>query len=158
MQTDKAIIISTLKNLPTLIKGYLKQIPQEELDIKRNDAWTIREHFYHIVGVQQMLYERILKIKNDFNPVIKPYFPAKEDEMRNKFNSCDEAVTKYIELRNKQISVIEQLTPDELDKKAEHPQYIEYSMLILLNHIIFHDYWHMYRIEEIWLTKDEYFM
>ena len=32
----------------------------------------------------------------------------------------------------------------------------KYNFEIVLNHILFHDYWHMYRIEELWLTKDEY--
>jgi hypothetical protein len=158
MYTDKTIIILTLKNLPVLINDYLIQIPQKDIDIKRNkDTWTIREHFYHIVSVQQMLYERILKIRNDINPFIQPYFPTEEENIRNRFNSHDEAFTKYNEFRSKQISVVDQLTPEEFTRKAEHPQYKEYSMLILLNHMIFHEYWHMYRIEEIWLTKDEFF-
>ena len=41
-------------------------------------------------------------------------------------------------------------------KTATHPEYAQYSFYILVRHILMHDHWHMYRMEELWLTRDEY--
>ncbi len=152
-------LILSLKNSPYIIQDFLVQIPNDKLDIIRNkDAWSIRQHLYHMAGGQEMLYERILSIKNDTNPKIMPYIPTKEAEEKRKFNSIEDAISKYIEIREKQISIIESLSSEELLKKAEHLEYKRYNIIILLNHILFHDYWHMYRIEEILLLRDEYFI
>ena len=41
-------------------------------------------------------------------------------------------------------------------RKAKHKEYIEYTPYIMLRHILMHDHFHMYRIEELWLTTDEF--
>lgn len=33
---------------------------------------------------------------------------------------------------------------------------IEYTPEIMLGHLVMHDQLHMYRIEELWLTRDEF--
>ncbi|MDA1119365.1 MAG: hypothetical protein O2887_02525 [Bacteroidetes bacterium] len=45
---------------------------------------------------------------------------------------------------------------DLWSKTAVHPEFNKYSHYILLRHAMMHDHFHMYRIEELWLTKDEY--
>lgn len=155
---DKALLESALEGLPRIIKDYTARIPEDELDIRRSrEAWTIREHIYHIAGVQPMFHERMLTIKNSERPIITPYNPSQETEEQNRFGSIEEAFTKYSSVRRKQLEVLSHLTDEEWSKKAEHPQYKEYGMAILLHHMLFHEYWHMYRIEEIWITKDEFF-
>ena len=47
-------------------------------------------------------------------------------------------------------------TPADWEKTATHPEYEQYSLIILARHILMHDHWHMYRMEELWLTRDEY--
>ena len=158
MKIDKTQFIETFRNLPGIIKSYIGNIPGDHLDIKRNkETWTIREHIYHIADVQEMLYNRMLKIKDDEYPEITPYFPDKEQGNAAKFESIEHAFTVYNDYREKQIEFINNLSDQEYLKKADHAEYNHYNLWILINHMIFHDYWHMYRIEEIWLTKDEYF-
>ena len=41
-------------------------------------------------------------------------------------------------------------------KEAEHPEYHIYTPYIMLRHRLMHDHFHMYRIEELWLTNEEY--
>ncbi len=159
MILNKEVLAKTLKELPDIIEAYVSNIPAEVLDIKRNDeTWTIREHIYHIVQVQDMIYARILTIKDEKHPVIAPYFPENETERTALYASLDEAFSKYTDIRNKQLSLIDQLTEAALNKDAVHGEYIQYNIPIIINHMIFHEYWHMYRIEQIWLTRDEYFV
>jgi hypothetical protein len=52
----------------------------------------------------------------------------------------------YRDWQRKQTEVLRGLTEMEFNKEVVHDEYIRYNMPILVNHIISHDYWHMYRI------------
>jgi uncharacterized damage-inducible protein DinB len=149
--------IAVIKSLPGIIKRFISQIPEQALDNRRNsDSWTIREHLYHIAGVQSMLLQRIKTIRNSERPVIEPYFPA-EDVQGAKYCDMREALNVYADLREKQISVIRRCSEAELKREAFHKEYTAYNIPVILKHMIFHEYWHMYRVEELWLERDEYF-
>lgn len=151
-------LLDTFVSLPAIIETYFKNIPAAALDRKRSaDAWTIREHLYHIAGVQKMLYGRLKTIRDEDDPVIKPYFPDEETENSPFFDSIEKALEHYKACRNEQLLLIRQLTGSDYEKEAVHKEYTNYSIPILINHMIFHEYWHMYRIEELWLTRDEFF-
>jgi uncharacterized damage-inducible protein DinB len=77
--------IETLKQLPNIIEKFIKNIPIEKLDVKRNEStWTIREHLNHIFQVQQMFLERIKKIKIEKKPIIEQFMPEKDKiEIKN---------------------------------------------------------------------------
>ena len=144
--------------MPEIIETYIKNIPEDLLDKKRNNtSWTIREHLYHIANVQEMLYSRILKIRDEESPVITPYFPENESEQVLSYESVNKACLSYKAIREKQIILINQLIESDFKKEAKHDEYIQYNIPIIINHMIFHEYWHMYRIDEPWLTRDEYF-
>ena len=151
---NKENLLSTFHELPEIIETYFKNIPEALLDKKRNEtSWTIREHLYHIVGVQEMLYQRILKIRDEENPVITPYFPENEPERAELYKSIEDAFLCYKEIRERQLLLIRQIKEPDFYKEAAHGEYVKYNIPIIMNHMIFHEYWHMYRIEELWLTK-----
>ncbi len=155
MFLNKEVLLNTFGDLPQIIEEYFKNIAEETLDIKRSEnAWTIREHLYHIVSVQEMLYQRILKIENEERPVITPYFPEKDIAEASLFVSIEEAFSKYKAIREKQIVLIKHLSEQSFKKEAQHGEYVRYNIPIIINHMVFHEYWHMYRIEELWLTRD----
>jgi len=41
-------------------------------------------------------------------------------------------------------------------KPAEHPEYERYDLGLVVHHLVFHEYWHFYRTEELWLTRPEF--
>lgn len=150
-------LIQTLKDTPKIISNYISMIPEKDLDSKRGDNfWTIKEHLVHLDFVQDILFERILKFKNEDYPQIIPYFPKDEKNLLNKFNSINDILNSYQNKRDKQVVLINGLKKSDFDKEGTHDEYKKYNLEIILNHILFHDYWHMYRIEELWLTKDQY--
>lgn len=158
MLLEKENLLKTLEMLPEILEAYSKNIPEDVLDRKRSDtAWTIREHLYHIANVQEMLYLRIQKIRDEETPVITPYLPDDQSPQEGTYQSVDKAFSHYKEWRKKQMALIQELTESDLGKEATHGEYISYNIPIIINHIVFHEYWHMFRVEEIWLTKDEYF-
>ncbi len=123
---------------------------------KQDDFWTIKEHIIHLDYVQDIIFERIYKFKNEESPVITPYFPENNKIDNNKFNTINDILNSYKSKRNKQIELIKELKDSDINKEAKHDQYKKYNIELILNHLLFHDYWHMYRIEELWLTKDEH--
>ena len=149
-------LISSLKQSPLIIGDYLLTVSVEQAnEIRRVNFWTICKHLSHLVQTQKLLYERILKFKNEDNPVIKPYFPDKDEIEKNDLG-VPELIEKFKAIRNDQIELLESLSEKDFRKKAVHEEYKKYDLEIIMNHILFHDYWHMYRIEELLLTKDEY--
>ena len=156
MEIDR-LTLETLRNIPLLIEGYFKNIPETALDRRRTEeAWTIREHLYHIASVQEMLLGRIETIRDEERPVISPFFPETQTEQGKLYASVEAAFSHYRGMRNKQIETIRAIDAEALEKEAIHAEYSSYGIPIIVNHMIFHEYWHMYRIEELWLTRDEY--
>jgi len=153
----KSLQISTFKDIPDIVGDYSENIPVEFLDLKRGEGfWTIREHLYHIAGVQDMLLGRMNIINNEENPVIKPFFPENDPSSRVKFSSIGNAIDAYKKLREEQVELILSLPEEILKKNARHEEYREYNIPLIVHHMIYHEYWHMYRIEELWLTRDQY--
>jgi len=150
-------LLTTFTALPSIIETYILSIPEEVYDIKRSEeAWTIREHIYHICNVQEMLSERIILLIKEKNPVIEPFFPQNQQGRGTLFANVSEAIGKYKTQRKAQLEYIKNIDQSVLTHEANHPEYIRYNLPIIINHMVFHEYWHMYRIEELWLTKPEY--
>ncbi len=150
--------VQAFSSVPGVIEEYISQIPEEELDIKRNkNTWTIREHIYHIADVQALLLGRMKLIRDTAEPVIEPFFPEKETALSQKFDSIQDALSVYKKFRKKQLKLLKNCSKKILKKTAVHKEYKQYSIPIIVKHMLFHEYWHMYRIEEIWLTHAEYF-
>jgi uncharacterized damage-inducible protein DinB len=157
MEIDLALTVETLRDIPQVIEGYFKNIPETVLDLRRTEeAWTIREHLYHIASVQEMLLGRIEQIRDEERPVISPFFPETQIEQGKLYASIGAAFSHYRGMRKKQIETIRALDAAALGKEAVHEEYSNYGIPVIVNHMIFHEYWHMYRIEELWLTRDQY--
>ena len=149
--------LQTLKELPAVVEAYFRTIPVDRLDQRRTaDAWTLREHLYHVAAVQAMLLGRMKLLRDDPNPVVVPYFPQDEPALAHRFLSVDAALAEYKSRRAEQVTLLEALSPEAWTRPAVHPQYERYDLGLVVHHIVFHDYWHFYRIEELWLTRDGY--
>jgi hypothetical protein len=150
--------METLRGIPAIIGRYVAAIPEPELDIRRNeDTWTLREHIYHIAEVQEMLLGRIQTIITQERPVIEPFFPDEDSGPAVRYRSVREALEAYRDCRERQMHLLETAPEGAMRKTARHAEYRHYSLPVLVTHMIFHEYWHMYRIEELWLTRDEFF-
>ena len=68
----------------------------------------------------------------------------------------NEALAIFFEKRKELISLVSSEDESIWIKKAEHPEYQIYTPYIMLRHRLMHDHFHMYRIEELWLTNEEY--
>ena len=151
-------IFECLSKSPEILKNLVESVPHEQRKVRRIPGkWSIHEHACHLVDVQPMLLERFKLCLFEESPEIRPYLPGAQDpdDFLIDLDLAD-MLSKFSSYRGEMLQVLED--QDELfwQKKMKHPEYKLYTPYILLRHILLHDHLHMYRIEELWLTTEEY--
>jgi uncharacterized damage-inducible protein DinB len=151
--------LETLRRAPKILVEFVKTIPHNKIDLRRGEGfWTIAEHVSHLAQVQPMLLNRFERFMNEDHPEFVPYIPGKAEEEPDNPPRMDitAALDQFAECRGKQLLLLESADDATWGKTATHPEYETYSLYILTRHVLMHDYWHMYRMEELWLTRDTY--
>jgi uncharacterized damage-inducible protein DinB len=152
-------ILEGMKKTPAILAEFVKSIPEEKMDLRRGEGfWTIAEHLSHLGQVQPMLLDRFHRFINEDRPEFVPYLPGDDDNEPDTpaCMSATDALAQFADYRNKQVALLEGADEITWQKTAIHPEYENYSLRILTRHTLMHDYWHMYRMEELWLTRDAY--
>jgi uncharacterized damage-inducible protein DinB len=155
MKNEK--LIDALEMNSDILEQFVRQISEEKLHRKRGEGiWTVHEHLHHLALVQPVMFKRIRMFKNEEKPVIKPYTPGPEEEKeRTVKRSVAELVRTFRDWRIKQVELARSCGPEIWERTGEHPEFDQYSLEILLRHVLTHDGWHMHRMEEIWIAKEE---
>jgi hypothetical protein len=152
-------IVEGLRRSPGVLSGLVQGIPEGKLEVRRAEGfWTIAEHVNHLAHVQPMLQERFQRFLKEDHPEFIPFLPTGGDDgpMTPHLLKINVALELFALYREKQLALLEGLDDAAWRKTATHPEYEFYSLSILARHVLMHDYWHMYRMEELWLTKDVY--
>ncbi len=152
-------LLEGLKRSPRLLSEFVNAIPADRLDRRRGEGfWTVAEHASHLAQVQPMLLGRLKRFIAEAHPEFIPYIPgpdADEPDTPPRM-AMTEAIAQFTDLRSQQLAVLEGADDDAWQKQGSHPEYEQYSLHILVRHMLMHDHWHMYRMEELWLTRDAY--
>lgn len=156
---DVPDLIEGLRRTPRILSEFVKTIPDHKLQWRRGeDFWTVAEHVSHLAQVQPMLLERIQRFMSEERPEFVPYLPGDDEDEPDAPEPLDisDALDQFERHRREQLSLLEDAAESIWQRHAIHPEYDRYTFYILIRHILMHDYWHMYRMEELWLTKDDY--
>ena len=159
MLQDIHDILSGLKRTPGILAGFVASIPAARMDLRRGEGfWTIAEHVSHLVQVQSMMLGRLQRFMTEDHPEFIPYIPGSEEEepALPPRMEMTEALEHFATSRKKQLTLLESADDRTWQKTATHQEYEHYSLYIVARHILLHDYWHMYRMEELWLTRDAF--
>ncbi|WP_338666988.1 DinB family protein [Pseudodesulfovibrio methanolicus] len=156
-QTVKAIL-QALEGSMTIFPNLVRSIPADALDIKRGEGfWTLHEHAAHLADVQPMGLERMRRILTEDVPEFMPFIPAQEEAAEvPPLPSVEKIIADFTAARGQQLKMLKKASPDDWKRTAIHPEYEQYGLFIFVRHILMHDHWHMYRMEELWLTRDDY--
>lgn len=153
---DIGAILRGLNDSHTILAAFVESIPKDALSIKRGEEfWSIAEHVAHLAEVQPMGLARINRILDEDTPEFVPYFPAEEEEAAP-LPTMEQALADFKSGRDAIIQRLSAASADDWKRTAIHPEYHQYGLHIFARHILMHDHWHMYRMEELWLTRDEY--
>lgn len=156
---ERQDLLEGLRRTPNILAGFVETIPADKLDVRRGKGfWTVAEHVSHLAQVQPMMLGRFQRFMAEEHPEFIPYLPGAGEEEpatppRMEMNA---ALAQFADLRQQQLQLLESADDATWQKTATHPEYERYSFYILARHTLMHDYWHMYRMEELWLTKDAY--
>lgn len=157
MSRPSAPVLETLRTLPEVVEPWFRAIPTDRLDVRRTpEAWTLREHLYHVAAVQAMLLGRMILLRDHPKPEVVPYFPQNEPALADRYPSVDAAFAEYRARRVEQMLLLEGVDEAVWSKAAVHPEYERYDLGLVVHHLVFHEYWHFYRTEELWLTREGY--
>jgi hypothetical protein len=157
-QKDIENITEILAKAPEVLQKLILEIPVKIQKVERiKGKWCIHAHAVHIIIAQSMIIERMERFIKEKNPVFQPYFPDKVSPETDLLElNLKEMLLRFAEQREKLLSLCKNQPESFWLKEASHPEYKIYTPFIMLRHIMMHDQLHMYRIEELWLTKDEY--
>jgi uncharacterized damage-inducible protein DinB len=155
---DYQDLIEGLRRSPDILFNFVRSIPEKKLDVRRGEGfWTIAEHISHLAQVQPMLLQRFERFVDEDHPEFVPFMPSSGEESDTPHRMIiDSALDQFSTYRGTQLLLLESAGPEVWSKTATHPEYDSYSFYILARHTLMHDHWHMYRMEELWLTKDAY--
>lgn len=157
MKTDDKLEI--LSATPHILKEMLDEIPPSSLKQRRIPGkWSIHEHACHLYDAQGMMLSRFETFKTIRNPVFQPFIPGSDATPDDHLIRMDlETSIKSFETdRKKLVTFLQTFNGDDWNNEGSHPEYSTYTPAIFLRHIMMHDHFHMYRIEELWLTTDEF--
>ncbi len=156
---DKRQLIDSLGQAVMILNEFVATIPAEKMDLRRGTGfWTVREHVSHLADVQPLLLERLERFVAQAAPEFVPFMPDDDDPATGGPPDMETgaALAQFSDYRQRQLALLVQAESGTWQKTATHPEYAHYSFYILVRHILMHDYWHMYRMEELWLTHDEF--
>ena len=152
-------ILNSLRQAPGVLTDLVGTIPEKRMALRRGDGfWTISAHVSHLAQVQPLLLGRLRRFRDETRPSFVPYVPADDEKVPEPapLIPTASALAQFSKLRAAQLDLIENWDAAIWSKEADHPEYDCYTGLILVRHILMHDYWHMYRMEELWLTRDAF--
>jgi hypothetical protein len=158
-EKDIRYLLEGLRRTPNILSEFVKAIPEDKRNLRRGEGfWTIAEHVSHLAQVQPMLLERFKRFINEDHPEFVPYIPGngKDKPVFPRSMDMTSALEQFIHYRNEEFVPLENTENITWQKIATHPEYEHYSLTILARHVLMHDYWPMYRIEELWLTREAY--
>lgn len=150
--------LQVLAAAPDLLEDLLAEIPTEMLKERRIPGkWSIHEHAVHLEEAQKMIIERFKRFQNEPNPVFTPYLPGKTvpDDYLKDLN-LEQSLIDFRKHRGEMVDLLSTFTEAQWTNEGSHPEYRQISALLWVRHVMMHDHFHMYRIEELWLTMPDY--
>jgi len=149
-------IISSLENSVEILPSIVREISPEFCKRRPSpEKWSAHEHACHLAEVHPMFFSRLDLMLSENNPIIKPYFPDKDDEPDLLLKTdLDEALERFAIDRKNLVGKLKELSSEDWKRTANHEEYAHYSVFIMFRHLALHDYLHIYRIEESLLKKD----
>lgn len=153
---DTAILISALETAPGVIIPLIREVPPQILKRRPSPAkWSAYEHACHLLQSDALFRERLDLILSSPAPYIRSTEPTPEEEAGSLLEiDLDKRLDAYVGERADLVITLKKLSPDDWQKKAEHEAFGHYSVWIMFRHLLNHEMFHAYRIEELLLKKD----
>jgi len=123
--------IEILAAAPDLLEELISEVPEEIRKVRRiKGKWSIHEHACHLAEAQRMIIGRFKRFKQE------------------------KKLADFRKNRLVMIDILKNYTSEDWHNEGSHPEYTSINPLLWLRHVLMHDHFHMYRIEELLLTNN----
>jgi len=144
-------IIERLKGTPARLEEKFKSIPSEILETKVDNTWSIKENVGHLTDLEPLWQGRLEDIKKG-EIEMRPTDLAnrKTDEANHNAQSIEKLLSDFRVIRERTISLIENLDEETIFKSALHPRLkTPMRTMDLFLFVAEHDDHHLARITEL---------
>ena len=150
-------LISCLEQTPLVLSNLLREIPEEHYrEHRKPGSWCIHEQVCHLVDAQQLLIGRFKTFRDEEQPVIGSHDPTDGTEPDYMAMDMQAAIQRFPAVREEMVNLLKRFDEAYWQKQGEHQAFEPYSTRILLRHVMNVDYTHLFSIEQLGLTKEEY--
>jgi DinB family protein len=121
----------------------------EDLLAKRTipEKWSLKELVCHVLKVQRVFSERLETMLAQENPSVTSY-DADADSGFEKMGArpADETIAAYLAERERYLERLEDLSPAEWHRTAEHPDFPHYDVHFQTDYLAHHEAHHIYQM------------
>lgn len=157
LETPKKFLSILLKT-PQILQEMMEEIPLHEQKIRRlKNTWSIEEWCWHLIDSQKIFKKRFESIATGSNPLIEMHQPNFKEPFPLPPNiEISKSLNDFRNVRLTQIEWLEHQDQEFWNLPVRHEEYEPFSAGILLRHMMLVDHVHLFQIEKLWLTKEEY--
>ncbi len=141
-----------IKNLPQHLENAILNLDESQLNTRyRDGGWTVKQVVHHVADSHMNAYIRFKLRLTEDNLIIKPYDEAAWAEMADTKNlPVNISLTLLHALHSRWIEVLKNMSREDLDKTAYHPESkIEYTLWGLLGLYAWHSKHHVAHITSL---------
>ena len=131
-----------------LIAGMVTRLSKEQLNQEVFPGkWTVHQQLAHLVRYQEMFFERVQTIMNNFNAVFSPYVAEEDEEfLKTAQLPVHELLISLKEMRGTLRDFYLGLNSGELIRKGRHTQLGNFSIALWAEFFLLHEAHHIYSI------------
>ena len=151
-------LLKVLELNKTVLRQLISVMTEAEIQRRIKDYWTVYEHLAHLVEAQEVAVRRIGRFLHEEAPAIVPFSPDKAPETASKPASAESLLEVFCQHRDTQLTLLRKAKTADWKKTGSHPEYTRYTLEILVRHTMLHDHFHMFRMEQLWIMKEEFLL
>ena len=154
--SNTTTLIAVLENAPDIIIPLIREVPPQYLKRRPSPTkWSAHEHACHLSTDDGLFLARLDLMLAAPAPYIRSMQPSPEEESGALLSvDLDEALDRYVRERASLVKRLKELSVEDWQRTAEHEAFSHYSVWIMFRHLLTHEMFHAYRIEELLLKKD----
>lgn len=154
--SDTTTLITALENAPGIIIPLIREVPPQYLKRRPSPTkWSAYEHACHLSASDGPFLARLDLMLSAPAPFIRAILNSPEEEAGALLSvDLDEALDRYVRERAGLVKRLKELSVEDWQRTAEHEAFSHYSVWIMFRHLLNHEMFHAYRIEELLLKKD----
>jgi hypothetical protein len=122
--------IKTITDLPANINAAVSGLSEDQLDTPyRPGGWSVRQTVHHVADSHINSYCRFkLALTEDETPTIRPYYEDRWAELSDSQLPVDLSLGIINGVHARWVAMLNSMTPDDFDKKFNHPESGEWTL------------------------------